>query len=371
MTALDAGVLVKSNFVPNQSRPAALRHIPSLDGIRAISVLLVFAAHGGLAEVVPGALGVTTFFFLSGFLITTLMRSELERTGSVNLRHFWLRRVLRILPPFYLVALTLIAISPWLDGPGQLRPAAVAAQLLQVSNYWLIFHGYQGQPAGTSVFWSLAVEEHFYLLFPWIYVGMQRLHLSRPKQAATLWALCALVLVWRCVLVYGFHVSTDRTYYATDTRVDSILFGCALAIAWNPILDITHLNERIWKYIILPLACAALLFCLVYRDSGFRETWRYSLQGAALSFVFVAAIKFKDWLPFRFLNLPYVAFVGVLSYSIYLVHFPILFAFGRSLPSVNGFVIALLSFSATLVVAWLIYRLVEQPCARLRKRLID
>jgi len=80
-----------------------IRHIPSLDGLRAVSFLLVFVGHAGLDRFVPGGLGVTIFFFLSGFLITTLMRNEYERTGGVNLRHFWLRRALRILPPFYLV----------------------------------------------------------------------------------------------------------------------------------------------------------------------------------------------------------------------------------------------------------------------------
>src|SRR5438105_2995303 len=77
--------------------------IPSLDGIRAVSFLIVFLAHAGLERYVPGYFGLTVFFFLSGFLITTLLRREYDRTGSVSLSHFYLRRILRIFPPFYLV----------------------------------------------------------------------------------------------------------------------------------------------------------------------------------------------------------------------------------------------------------------------------
>src|ERR1700730_1134803 len=100
------------------SAPVSLRHIPSLDGIRALSVLLVFFAHAGLDRVVPGGLGVTIFFFLSGYLITTLLRVEYQKNLRVSVRHFWLRRVLRIMPPFYAVlCATVVATSMFSPGP--------------------------------------------------------------------------------------------------------------------------------------------------------------------------------------------------------------------------------------------------------------
>ena len=102
------------------------RHIPSLDGLRAISFLLVFAAHSGLEHYVPGGFGVTIFFFLSGFLITTLLRAEYEKNAVISIRHFWLRRTLRILPPFYLVLAGAVLISVAVDPPGTLSPPAVA-----------------------------------------------------------------------------------------------------------------------------------------------------------------------------------------------------------------------------------------------------
>jgi peptidoglycan/LPS O-acetylase OafA/YrhL len=213
-----------------------MRHIPSLDGIRAVSFLLVFAAHATESPYIPGGLGVTIFFFLSGFLITTLMRSEFQRNGAINYGHFWLRRILRIFPAFYFVLILAALSSLVFDPVGTLDMQAVMAQLFHYSNYWIIQHGYLGLPPGTGVYWSLAVEEHFYLFFPWVYSAIQYLRVSNRNQAIFFWSLCLIILFWRCALVFLWHVSENRTYLATDTRVDSILFGCALAVWRNPVM---------------------------------------------------------------------------------------------------------------------------------------
>src|SRR4051812_40780121 len=149
-------------------------HIPSLDGIRAVSFLLVFLAHAGLAHLLPGGFGVTIFFFLSGYLITTLLRIEFDVTGSISLRLFYLRRILRILPPFYLILAlaTLLAFVGVLKAP--LLPLGVLSQALHFSNYYAAHNGYYGLAAGTGVYWSLAVEEHFYLVFPLAYLLLRR-----------------------------------------------------------------------------------------------------------------------------------------------------------------------------------------------------
>ena len=123
-------------------------HIPSLDGLRAASFFIVFAAHAGLDAVVPGAFGVTVFFFLSGYLITTLMRVEAAETGRVSLANFYLRRALRILPPFYIVLLAATALAAAGLVGGDLQPMAVASQVLHFSNYWIAAHGWSGSRDG-------------------------------------------------------------------------------------------------------------------------------------------------------------------------------------------------------------------------------
>jgi len=347
------------------------RHIPSLDGIRAISFLLVFSSHAGLESYVPGGLGVTIFFFLSGFLITTLMRDEYDRNSSINFRHFWLRRILRIFPPFYLVLILAVVGSLLFAPAGTIEFWPVTAQFLHYSNYWIIDHGYPGLPAGTGVYWSLAVEEHFYLLFPWVYSLMRSRRVSPRAQAIFLWSICLLFLLWRCVLVFKFQVSENRTYMASDTRVDSILFGCALAVWCNPVRDGLRLSEGRWKYCYVPLAVMVILGSFFVRDESFRETIRYSLQGVALTVLFIAAIRYHDWMPFRLLNTRILVFIGLLSYSLYLLHYTVLALFQDLLPSMSQVLRAGLVLTVSMVLAWFIYVAVEKPCAVWRRKLTE
>lgn len=343
-------------------------HIPSLDGIRAVSFAVVFSSHAG-AHFVPGGFGVTVFFFLSGFLITTLLRREVDKTGQVSLRHFYLRRVLRILPPFYLI-LAGAALLSWVGISGSpFQWPALVAQALHYANYWIAFRGFEGFPAGTGVYWSLAVEEHFYLLFPWLFVGLLRSRASSRKQVSVLLSLCLLSLVWRCILVIGLDASSDRTSVSTDTRFDSILFGCALALRENPVLDETALSEKVWKYVLLPLAGVTLLATFAFRNDVFRETVRYSLQGLALVPIFVCAMRYPEWAPMRPLNLRPVAFIGTLSYSLYLLHQVALASFSNLYPSWSTGLVAVVSLVASGLVAFAIYHAVERPCAELRRRL--
>jgi peptidoglycan/LPS O-acetylase OafA/YrhL len=345
-------------------------HIPSLDGLRAVSFFIVFVAHAGLpfALPVPGGFGVTVFFFLSGFLITTLMRVEQESTGTVSVRNFYLRRALRILPPFYIVLAlaALLVLSGVL--PGRLDPRTLAAQGLHVANYWFIYQGSDGAAAGTVPYWSLAVEEHFYLVFPVLYLTLNRF-LSRRAQGITLWAICAAVCVWRCILVFGYAVPEDRTYMASDTRFDSILAGCALAVSMNPMLDRPLGRDVVWKWGLLPTGLALLLLTFTYRAPWFRETIRYTIQGLALAPVFVTAIRFPGWLPFRFLNLRAVAFVGALSYTLYLTHQIAMMALHEQWPGLDPMTSAAAALASAFAVSYAVHRFVEKPCARLRKRL--
>jgi peptidoglycan/LPS O-acetylase OafA/YrhL len=348
-------------------------YIPSLDGIRAAAVMLVFAAHAGLKERVPGNFGVTVFFFLSGYLITTLLRAENERTGRVSLRSFYLRRVLRIFPPFYLVlvvasALTVVGALP---GP-RLEPGALLAQASYLTNYLIIQHGqlgwWEGIAPGTWIFWSLSVEEYFYLGFPLLYLALLRWLPGRGRQALVLLGICAVVLAWRVVLVLLLDASKERTYIATDTRIDSILFGCVLGLYGNPVLDSTRVGERVWKLALVPLALAGLVVSFAMRSPHLQETVRYSLQGLCLFPLFVTAVRWPRWLPLRLLNVGWVKFLGLLSYSIYLVHPAVLWGV-TSWTRLPAPVQAAIGLALTLLIALVIYELIEKPAARLRRRL--
>jgi len=345
------------------------KQIPTLDGLRAVSFLLVFVSHTGLVPAIPGGFGVTVFFFLSGYLITTLMRREQEKSGTVSLRNFYIRRALRILPPFYFV----LSVATLMTLAGAFKDATiewqgVAAQALQMSNYWLIVnHWPRGQAPGTPVFWSLAVEEHFYLLFPWIFLALSHRKLAGRTKGLLLLLLCFLILLWRVFLVmHGSAV--DRTNVGSDTRFDSILFGCILAFWNNPALEGRDASAALWRNVLLPLGVAGLIVSFVYRGAVFRETFRYTLQGLCLIPIFVAGVRWPTMLVFRVLNWRPIAFLGVLSYSLYLVHFIVLRCLEANMPTRSAPLRAALALLISLALANIIYLVIERPCARLRKR---
>jgi len=239
---------------------------------------------------------------------------------------------------------------------------------LQVANYFEIYATPAIKIPGTGVLWSLAVEEHFYLIFPILYVWMCR-RLSVRRQTFLLLGLCAAALAWRCVLHYYFHSTDVRTYYATDTRFDSILLGCIFAIVANPVLhDPLHgwlLQRMKW---LLPLCVLVLFATFVYRDDGFRETARYSLQGLALIPLFVAAIHYQRSPLVQFLNLPVTRYLGVLSYSLYLCHSIIMESFQTVLKS-TPILAGAISLACALCFSILVHYWIERPCSRIRKRL--
>jgi len=332
--------------------------------------MVVFVAHAGWAHIIPGGFGVTVFFFLSGYLITTLLRLEVQGTARISLKDFYLRRVLRILPPFYVVLLLTSLLTAVGILGGSLKAWPMVAQFGHFTNYWAILHGTDGTPTGTAVYWSLAVEEHFYLVFPFLFVLLQRWFPGGwRQQGRILLGLCFVVLAWRLVLVYPMHASLNRTYLGSDTRIDSILFGCALATGANPMLDPLRGPAWLWRYLLLPLSLLVLAFTFLYRDPAFRETFRYTLQGLALTPLFVMAMREPGWWPFRWLNLKAVRHVGVLSYSLYLLHHATIYALEHHLLSMNVVWRAVLALAVSLVLAQAINRLIEKPCARLRRRL--
>ncbi len=344
-------------------------YIPSLDGIRAISFFLVFLAHAGLGgSLIPGGFGVTIFFLLSGFLITTLLRLEFNRHRHISLGNFYLRRVLRILPPLYIVLVLAIVLFRLGKGHPEIPIAGTLSQALQVSNYYQIFASPAITMPGTGVLWSLAVEEHFYLLFPLLYVWMCP-RFSVNRQVTILLSLCAAALVWRCTLHFYFGADSIRTYYATDTRFDSILFGCVFAVVANPIQK-DPLHEWILRRMqwLLPICVLVLLATFLIRGEGFRETARYTLQGLALIPLFIAAVYYQKSWPVRFLNLSFVRFLGVLSYTLYLCHSIIMESIDGTW-TINPVLAGALSLACAFCFATLVHYLIERPCARLRKRL--
>jgi len=252
--------------------------------------------------------------------------------------------------------------------PSNLTVGAVVAQFAQLSNYYMLRFGESHIIPATGPLWSLSVEEHFYLIYPLLFIVLQR-RFSQHNAALAMLPICAVVLAWRCYLVYVMGVSGNYTYEATDTRFDSLLFGCIMGLAFNPAIDENTLNfgERVWIAILLA-SFGLLALCIVIRDEAFRATFRYTIQGIALAPVFFCAIRYSDWPMFRWLNYRWVRRLGIISYSFYLIHLTAL-AQAANLVRYNHVLTPILGFLMAVAFSTLVYFLVEKPLGKLRRQL--
>lgn len=211
------------------------------------------------------------------------------------------------------------------------------------------------------------------MIYPAIMVGLLALGLSRQRIVVVLAMTCLAVLAWRMYLAGLPSFQPERTYYSSDTRVDSIVFGCLLALAANPRYEKSGtLNPFLQPMSAALLAAAAIvmMITIVWRDVYFRETFRYSLQGLALMPVFYFAIKYAVHFPFTLLNHPWVVRIGVYSYAIYLIHYIVVNVIEKNLPWLATVkpLLVLVTFVIATLYAAILDVFVDSYFRRLRKK---
>jgi peptidoglycan/LPS O-acetylase OafA/YrhL len=355
-------------------RSAASSYIPGLDGIRAIAFLLVFFAHASTpraAPYIPATLGVTIFFFLSGYLITTLLRKEFERTGTVSLRDFYIRRALRILVPLYIVYALAEVVDRFIFHQHFGTLAGFLSAVFYYFNYGYALGAYGVglniyAPSGMSVIWSLCIEEHFYLLFPLVFLALSRSKLTRHARMFWLIGFCVLELAWRSVRVLDhFRAVADWNYYATDARLDSILWGAVLAMFANPIFgDRTILPARRQTSAFIA-AVLGLIASLAIPGSLYHDAFRYTVQALLLAVIFSFVVSHSDHWAVRWLEWPPIRYLGWTSYVLYLCHYLMLHIAGNRLSWLPRL---LAGFAMSLAFATLMRYTVELPLQHLRAR---
>jgi peptidoglycan/LPS O-acetylase OafA/YrhL len=307
--------------------PAILQsHLPSLDGMRAISILLVIVAH--TSDVVDresnyffllGQLGVSVFFVISGLLITWLMIRERDATGAFSLRNFYIRRFLRILPVFWLLLLAVTALKvshvisiEWLD---------ILRALTFTHNYPLHMHRPGNYSFWLTHTWSLSLEEQFYLVWPGLFA------ILRPKHAARLAVILAFSgSLLRIANYYLLPSLRGVVGTAFQTRIDILMAGCASAF----LLESPAWRARIKKIPVWP-ALAATSFFLLVADPFFMNHFglhsranaiasliipTFEALGIALTLLVVVAGR--PGTAFRLLNWRASSHIGKLSYSMYI-----------------------------------------------------
>ena len=215
------------------TRPKS-RYIPALDGLRTLAVVAVVLYHLNLTWAQGGLLGVTIFFVLSGYLITRLLLNEIAKTGRIDLKSFWIRRIRRLFPAVVTVVVVTCALCTVFNHVmlTKMRPD-ILPSLLFFNNWWQIMQDVSyfnalGDPSPLTHFWSLAIEEQFYLIWPPLLFAMVSMHVSKPNTRRVVLGLAAVSALAMMVL-YNPATDPSRVYYGTDTRVFSLLLGAWMA----------------------------------------------------------------------------------------------------------------------------------------------
>ncbi|USG65942.1 acyltransferase family protein [Brevibacillus ruminantium] len=346
------------------------RYMAGLDGLRALAVLAVIAYHLHFDWIPGGLLGVGVFFVLSGYLITDLLIAEWKRNGRINLGDFWWRRARRLLPAMFVLMAVVVG---WLAVFDPSRLAAMKAEMLSalfyVNNWWLIFHEVSyfesfGPPSPLGHFWSLAVEEQFYLLWPLVLLA----GLLFIRQRGKLFGLTlagAAVSALAMAFLYEPGADPSRVYYGTDTRAFGLLIGAALGMVWPSAKLSVHVSTKVrWM---LNLVGGAGLLILLYMFWKINEFDDFLYQGgfvvlSLITAAVVAVIAHPAAMLGKIMGAKPLRWIGVRSYGIYLWHYPIIVL---TSPDVNtngvNLSLSLMQFAACLVLADLSWRFIEEP----------
>jgi peptidoglycan/LPS O-acetylase OafA/YrhL len=306
---------------------------PALDGIRALAVVAVVAGHSTLPWTTnAGTTGVTVFFTLSGFLITRVLLEQHRESGTIDILRFYERRAVRLMPAavvFLAVAGVSLAASH-----SSLTPVLVSAA--QTANFAMVA---QTPMLGLAHMWSLSMEEQFYVLWPWLLVALA--HRARRLLVGALVVGTVLSVGLRTYLTIA-GAPDERLMFAPDTRADAILIGCLLAVAL-PVL-------RSWPAAPLAGLGAAVVAAAVPWSGQGSWTLLPVALGAAAVIAWTATAR-PTCLPSRVLGSRPLAYLGGISYGIYLWHFPFVAALGRLAPFAR-FASVLAISTAIAVLSW-------------------
>jgi len=345
--------------------------VPGLDGIRAIAVLAVIVYHVNVPGAGGGMLGVGVFFTLSGYLITDLLLSHWRRHGELGLGQFWVRRARRLLPALFVM---LAVVSVWVALLDSSQLAGVRKQVLgavlYVNNWWTIAdHGTYfarfAPPLPLDHLWSLAIEEQFYLVWPFLLLAGIWVFRKRGRLALVALGLAALSLAAMAVL-YTPGTDPTRVYEGTDTRAFGLLLGVALALVWPARRLDTGLRPGASRLLdtvgIAGLVGIAALVWGTTTFSPFLYPWGFLLLSIA-TVALVAAVVNRSSTLGALLGCAPLRWIGVRSYGIYLWSWPIVVLTNDNQSAFDP-PRAAAQLAATLVVAAVSWRFIEEPIRR-------
>jgi peptidoglycan/LPS O-acetylase OafA/YrhL len=281
-------------------------YIPALDGLRAVAVGLVLLSHSRVPGFQDGGLGVDLFFVLSGYLITSLLTREIEQTGKLDLLKFYLRRLKRLTPPLLILAVAYLAFAPavWPE-----RTVVQHTRYVLAAAAYLMDFVRSGRPWFANPLehtWSLAVEEHFYMLWPLALLGL--LSLQRRLLLPVLLTGFALATLWRCagLYLYGWEVA----YFRFDFRLSGLLLGAALSLIPSA--------GKTTRFALYSVALSVVVVNMAYLQTALVLC---TFAEAVAALTILAVLQGEAWT--SWLAHPVLVYVGRVSYGFYLFHYPL------------------------------------------------
>lgn len=311
-----------------------IKYLPSIDALRALAVISVIIYHINPLILPGGFLGVDLFFVISGYLITSLLINEYEKTGKINLIKFYIRRARRLLPALYFM-ITFVLIFMVIFNKFLLEKTYLDSLFgyFYLSNWWYIFHkiNYFDKFSLSTPFkhlWSLAIEEQYYLLFPIIFLLFNKISTFFKKNNILKYFILILILLSIFLHIYLLDFkNVNRVYFGTDTRIFSILIGALFAVS----IPIKKLYEKInrrksLKFTIMSLLLLiSLLSIMIFVNEYSRLLYPYGfVLFSVLSSLLFIFVSHQNTIISRLFSFKPLVYIGKISYSMYLWHFPII-----------------------------------------------
>ena len=346
--------------------PFKLGYRPALDGLRGVAILSVLAFHThhifGWSLLKGANAGVDIFFVLSGFLITALLIEEWEQTGDISLKSFYWRRALRLVPALLVLLTALYFLSDLLFSTGEANDTrrGIPVAFVYASDVALAF--FNVRLGALQHTWSLAIEEHFYLIWPVVLLAALKLGLSK-KRLVLLTLLMVIASALQRASLHQFGAAPVRTYYGIDTRADALLIGCVsgLCVSWGLV------RTRALRSLLVP----ALIFigvCMVAigYGSSFMSLGGFTLLAIATGLLLVNVVSGRPGYLRGFLEYGPLVWVGRISYGIYLWHYPVFKA--SSFLDGSWPIKLCVAVALTVIVSTLSYYFIEQPALSLKRK---
>ncbi|MDO5328951.1 MAG: acyltransferase family protein [Coriobacteriia bacterium] len=374
---IETEIEIKPETKPVEPAPKKkIINIDALDGLRTLAIVSVMIYHLNFGWFKGGLIGVTMFFVLSGYLITGLIKEEIETTGKLSLKNFWIHRVRRLFPAIAIVVIVVAILCVIFNHLllTKMKPDIIPS-LVWLQNWWYIIRDLSyfdaiGDPSPLVHFWSLAIEEQFYLIWPLILIGTYKIG-AKHKIIRRACLVLAILSALKMAFIYNPDSDPTRAYYGTDTRAFSLLLGAWLAYVWPwkrmNSENRNYSSDDLFKTDFVGAICLIGLIAIMVLVDGLSPLMYYGIifLASVLTMFLIGVLVVPGSKIAAFFALKPIAWIGKRSYGMYLWHFPLILLLKPICDGLtNTWWFAILILALTIGIAAVQYKFIENPIRR-------